>query len=178
MNLWLRLFRVLLTSFFRPRLGFLEEGALRFRVSPLDLDVNLHMTNSRYLALMDLGRLDMIARSGLWRPMLRGRWSPVIAASQLRFRRPLAPFRPILLRTRLLTWDEKWLYIEHRIEAGGELACHAVVRAAFVRARKVVPPEEIAVSVGFDAAPPPAPGWLDAWRELDRFSECLSVSTG
>lgn len=168
MNLWFRLIGVVLASMFRPRLGFLDESVLRFRVWPLDLDVNLHMTNSRYLALMDVGRVDMLARSGLWRHMLRERWSPVVAAAFVRFRKPLALLQPIILRSRLITWDEKWMYFDQRVEVEGAVACHAVFRTAFVHDRKVVPPEDIAARIGTSMSPPEGPVWLDAWRAFDQ----------
>lgn len=167
MNLWLRLLWVLLSSFFRPRLGFTDQSTLAFRVMPHDLDINIHMTNARYLALMDLGRMDLIIRSGMWRQVFRERWQAVIGASLVRYRRPLKPFQAFTLTTRLLAWDEKWLYIEHRIEADGILACQTIVRGAFVRSGGVVPPADVAAAVGFAGQPPVLPDWVGAWRQLD-----------
>ena len=46
-------------------LGFLDESAIRLRVWPNDLDANLHMNNSRYLLAMDLGRWELVMRTGL-----------------------------------------------------------------------------------------------------------------
>ena len=51
-----------------PRIGLLDESAVGFRVLPGDLDVNVHLNNGRYLALMDLGRFDLLIRGGLLRP--------------------------------------------------------------------------------------------------------------
>lgn len=167
MNLWLRLLRVFIASLFRPRLGFTEASVLRFRVMPHDLDINIHMNNARYFALMDLGRFDLIARCGLWRPVLKHRWQPVLGAALVRFRRPLRPFQPLTLTSRLLAWDEKWLYIEHRIESEGVLACHTIVRGAFVGAEGVVPPGRIIDALGLAEPSPALPPWVEAWRGLD-----------
>lgn len=171
MNLWFRLLRVFITSLFRPRLGFTDESVLRFRVMPHDLDINIHMNNARYFALMDLGRFDLIARCGLWRLVVRHRWQPVIGAALVRFRRPLRPFQPLSLTSRLLGWDEKWLYIEHRIDSNGMLACHTVVRGAFVGAEGVVPPAELTRALGHAEPPPPLPDWIARWRDLDAAME-------
>lgn len=167
MNLWLRLLRVLIAAIFRPALGITGESALRFRVMPHDLDINVHMNNARYIALMDLGRLDLIVRCGIWRPVLRQRWQAVIGASLVRYRRPLRPFQAFTLKTRLLTWDEKWLYIEHRIEADGVLACQTIVRGAFLHSGGVVPPDRVAQAVGFTGIRPVIPAWVATWRDLD-----------
>ncbi len=71
MNLIFRLLGLLLTTRWRGRLGPLEESVLKLRVWPVDLDVNLHMNNGRYLSVMDLNRVDVILRTGLLLPLLR-----------------------------------------------------------------------------------------------------------
>lgn len=167
MNLWLRLLRVLIASFFRPRLDFTDTSELHFRVMPHDLDINIHMNNARYFALMDLGRFDLIVRSGLWRTMLRDRRQAVIGSALVRFRRPLKPFQPVTLTSRLLCWDEKWLYIEHRLDSKGVLACHTVVRGAFVGAGGVVPPTVIVAALGSSKTSPPLPAWIAAWTQAE-----------
>ncbi len=167
MNLWLRLLWVALASFFRPRLGYLDESVLSFRVMPHDLDINLHMNNARYLALMDLGRTDMVLRTPLWRLVLGQRLQPVIASANVRFRRPLKPFQRFCLRSRLLAWDGRWLYIQHLIEADGAVACQAVVRGALLRRGSVVPPAQLAEAVGYAGPAPAVPAWVDQLRDLD-----------
>lgn len=167
MNLWFRMLGVLIASIVGRRLGIFGQSTLSFRVWPHDLDINVHMNNARYLALMDLGRLDLIVRCGLWRGVLKSHWQPVIGGSLVRYRRPLRPFQAFLLRSRLLTWDDRWLYIEHRIEADGVLACHTVVRGAFVGKMGIVPPDEVVALSGGVPIPPPVPGWVAAWREAE-----------
>lgn len=168
MNLWLRVLAVLIRTVFRPRLGFDGVSLLPFRVWPHDLDINIHMNNARYMALMDLGRLDLIVRCGLWRVVARHHWQPVIGAALVRFRRPLKPFQRFQLVTRLMAWDQKWIYLEHRIEADGVVACHAVVRGAFVQRGNVIPPAQVAAAVGHDQPSPPLPDWIASWRDTDR----------
>jgi acyl-CoA thioesterase FadM len=167
MNLWFRLLKVLVAAFFRPRLALTDESRLQFRVWPNDLDINVHMNNARYLALMDLGRLDLIARSGMWRPVLRRHWQAVIGGALVRYRRPLKPFQRFTLRSRLLCWDERWIYIEHRIEADGVPACLTLVRGAFLSGGAIVPPAEVAAAAGFAGGAPEVPAWVSQWRATD-----------
>jgi acyl-CoA thioesterase FadM len=54
---------VLIATLRRGPLDLLGESVVRFRVWPGDLDFNLHMNNGRYLTLMGLGRLDLMARA-------------------------------------------------------------------------------------------------------------------
>lgn len=136
MNLWFRLLWLLVTSPFRPRLmppG--EASLLAFRVWPHDLDTSLHMNNGRYWSLMDLGRTDLMLRTGLWRAVLRHRWVPVVNAGTIRFRRELRLFRPFRIETAILCWNESWLVMQHRVLSRGRdgaeiVAAHALVRAA------------------------------------------------
>jgi len=75
MNLYLRLFVLSLLVRFRPRVSIWVGSRTPFRVLPNDLDVNRHMNNARYLAFCDLGRLDLMIRSGYWKE-ITGREHP------------------------------------------------------------------------------------------------------
>lgn len=52
----LRFFLTLLGAGRRLPLDLLDASVVGFRVWPTDLDINLHMTNARYLSVMDAGR--------------------------------------------------------------------------------------------------------------------------
>lgn len=153
---------------FRPRLGLYDASALGFRVMPPDLDYNIHMNNARYLSLMDVGRVDLIVRTRMWRAMWQNRWQAVIAGSIVRYRRPLKPFQRMELTSRLIGWDDKWFYIDHRIAAGAVLACQAVMRGAFLDARGMLAPVVLAQAMGVSTVAPALPGWIGAWHDADR----------
>lgn len=163
-----RMLGTALAAPFRPRLGLLGVSRLTFRVLPNDLDYNVHMNNARYLALMDVGRVDLILRTGLWRAMWRHHWQAVIAGSIVRYRRPLRPFQRMELVSRLIGWDERWFYIEHRIAAGTVLTCQSMVRGAFIGSEGMVAPAQMASALGGLSVAPKLPGWIAAWREADR----------
>jgi len=113
MNLWLRLLRVLLASRFAALLPMPGGvSVLHFRVMPHDLDLALHMNNGRYLTIMDLGRLDMMARAGLLRAVLKHGWTPIASAIKIRYRRELKLFERFRLETRLLYWDDHSVVME------------------------------------------------------------------
>ncbi len=67
----------------------LATSVLQLRVWPNDLDVNLHMNNGRYLTVMDLGRMDLLVRAGLWGPLLCHRWTALLGGATIRYKRPL-----------------------------------------------------------------------------------------
>ena len=115
MRLRLRLFLILISSLWRKRMGFLDESILNFRVLPNDVDVR-KMTNDRFIALMDLGRMDMAFRVGLLRPMIKRKWGPSATYDTIRFRYYLKIFQKYKLRTRIIFWDEKTFYFEQQFE--------------------------------------------------------------
>jgi acyl-CoA thioesterase FadM len=121
MNLWLRLLRCLLSAFFgRPLDPDKGISRLTFRVWPHDLDPSLHMNNGRYLTLMDLGRLDVMARSGLLRAAWRHGWTPIASGIQIRYRRELRLWQSFRIETRLVAWQTHLVVMEQRfvIETG------------------------------------------------------------
>ena len=166
MNLYLRLIRVVLAALFGRRIGVFDDSVVAFRVWPNDLDLNLHLNNGRYLTVMDLGRTDLMIRAGLVGIIRRQGWMPVIAAVTIRYRRSIPAFARYSLRSRLLGWDEKWLYLEQSFEdASGAAAAHAVVKAAFRRRGGAVPTAEIAAAFGWQGAAPDLPAYVLALRD-------------
>jgi acyl-CoA thioesterase FadM len=136
MNLWFRLLCVLLAAPWRsrldPRTGI---SRLSFRVLPHDLDANLHMNNGRYLTIMDLGRIDFVLRSGLWRPLWRNGWAPIASAVVIRFRRELRPFEAYWLDTRIVAWSDTTAVMEQtfmpKSGRSGQAAARALMKAGF-----------------------------------------------
>lgn len=164
MNLFFRLLKTLLLYFLRPRrMDVLGESVVSFRVWPNDLDTNLHMNNGRYMTLLDLGRLDLLLRVGLARKTFGRRWYPVLAAVQLRYRKPLNLFQKFRIRTRIVTWDEKFVYLEQRISKGDRLLTHAYLKGAFVGPQGTVPMTEVVALMGTVPEPPPLPPAFVAW---------------
>ncbi|HKP96209.1 MAG TPA: acyl-CoA thioesterase [Fibrobacteria bacterium] len=168
MNLLFRLFKTLLLHLLHPaRRDLFAESAVRFRVWPNDLDTNLHMNNGRYLTLMDLGRLDLLLGIGAVPIVLKNKWYPVLAGTQIRFRRPLNLFQRFEIRTRIVTWDSKWVFLEQKILRRGELALHAYLKGVFVGPGGSVPITELLALMGNREAPPPMPAGLAAWLEAE-----------
>ncbi len=172
MNLLLRLLWLLLTSRWRPQQGLMETATLRMRVLPSDLDLNRHLTNSRYLSFMDLGRTELMLRTGLLRPVMQRRWLPVVSTTSLRFRREIGPFERFHLNTRLLGWDEKWFYMEQRFETQKGVAAVGVVKGLFKGAEGPVPTEKLLALVGHDLPTSRTP-LLDM---IDEFEQQLTQS--
>lgn len=167
MNLLYRLMRILFQSWRRESIGFFDPSVVTFRVLLNDLDLNMHMTNSRYLAVMDLGRVDLLIRTGLGRFFISDKWQAVLGVAHIRFRRPLRLFQKYTLTTRIVGVDEKWSYIEQRFESDGQLIAHALVRGIFARNGKSIPVEDIVEKLGLPKTMEPLSTVLQQWKDLD-----------
>jgi len=164
----LRLCLTLATGFFKPRLGLFDECSLAFRVWPNDIDVNLHLTNSRYLRAMDLGRWDYGMRVRLWIQMARRRWFPLLGSATLRFRKGLEPFQRYELRTQLVAWDEKWCWFEQRFCVGDAVYAVGRVKVLFRGPQGNVPTAELFAACGTPDAPAQAlPENIRLWRDAE-----------
>jgi acyl-CoA thioesterase FadM len=157
----------LLKSRFRRRVGILDDCIIAMRVWPNDLDLNMHVNGGRYLSLMDIGRVEILARTRMLRPVLKRGWRPMVGATFIRYRRSLLPFERFTVRSHIVCWDEKWLYFEHSIERRGAVVCHAYVRG-LMRGREgnVAPRELLALAGKEGVQSPPMPEAIERWRAL------------
>lgn len=172
MNLYIRVFLLFVRALFKPRLSdVLSLSTLRFYVLPNDLDFNGHMNNGRYLTIMDLGRLDLILRTGLMRMMLKQKSVPVLGSAKIRYRLPLMPFEPFDLHTRIVGWDEKWMYIEQRFikakgDKAGQVAAIAVLKGSFFnqKTKSTIPTQDVLKMIGSGQISPQLPEHIIAWQ--------------
>ena len=132
MNLYLRLILVLLRARFGNAVDPLDVVRTPFRVWPHDLDLNGHMNNGRYATLMDLGRVDLMARAGLLGRILAAKMHSVVTAQHLLYRRSLAPFRTFILETQVIGWDDRFVYIEQRFLREDALCARGIMQALFL----------------------------------------------
>ena len=167
MSILFRFLIELVAGFLRPKLGFDGVSILNGRVWPIDLDINIHMNNARYLSVMDLGRVDFIIRTGVWRLMRYEGLAPVVGGCMVRYRRQLLPFQKYELRTRLIGWDERWAYVEQSMTCKQGIACLAIQRTGFVKNGKLVTPAELAASLHYHGPDVTPPAWVTAWNESE-----------
>lgn len=176
MNLWLRLLRVLISGIRRERLELpYDISRLWFRVWFHDLDTSLHMNNGRYLTLMDLGRLDLMVRSGLVKTALKKRWTPIASTIAIRFKREVRLFGRFRMESRIVGWDDTQVLIEQTtyIESGrhrGQIASHALFKGGLYERhnKRFVPIDELMAAIGVDAPSPPLSLEAETFLAADR----------
>jgi acyl-CoA thioesterase FadM len=183
MNLYFRLLYVLIASFFKSKTkDIFQTYHLSFRVLPNDMDVNGHMNNGRYATLMDLGRIDMVLRNGLMKVMHKNKCVPVLASLQMRFRLPLFLWQRYDLQTKVICWDEKWVFMEQRfiITTGkkkGAVAAIGLLKGSFydTKAKQTVPTQDLLEIIGVQDKSPAFPDHIQKWiRAEESLKDSLS----
>ena len=164
MHLLLRTLRLLVTSRRRPALSLWDASSLPLRVLPTDIDIALHVNNGMYFSLMDLGRFDLMVRSGAWDRMRARGWSPVVGLETIAFRRSLQLWQRYSIETRIIGTDEKAIFFEQRMVAGGEVYARAYIATRLLSRSGPVPNDEILAEVGEPPSDLVLPEFLHTWR--------------
>ena len=164
MNLFFRTLLQLLRSRRAPTLDSHDVGRIRFRVLPTDLDLLGHMNNGVYLSIMDLGRMDLMVRSGAWATLQREGYYPVATATTMAYRKSLQPWQRFTLETRIVGLDDKAVYVEQRFVVKGEIYARGFMRGRFLKKTGgTVDMADLVRVLGIEGTAPELPNWLSAW---------------
>ena len=155
----------LLARFRRP-LGMWDVGFRTFRVLPTDLDVLRHMNNGVYLSILDIARLDLMVRSGVWKELSARGWYPVVVSETISFRRSLQLWQKFDVETRVLGVDAKAVFVEQRFVVKGEIFARAFMRGRFLKkSGGTVSMAELSEALGVDTSEVTLPAWLARWSD-------------
>ena len=168
MNLLFRLLWMVMGTLFKKRIDMLGELVTHRRVLPTDLDINFHMNNGRYMTLTDIERMELLLRSGAWKQLRKNKWLPVLGGNMISFRKSLSPFEQYSIHTKIICWDEKWLYIMHTFKRRNEVAAINIVRGAFVGKQGRVPIAQMLKLLGITQESPPCPDYIADWEKADK----------
>jgi acyl-CoA thioesterase FadM len=174
MNLWLRLIFVVVRAIFRSKANLFDTTVLRLRVLPNDLDFNGHVNNGRYLALADLGRLDYVIRTGSAAIAIKLKALPIVGDAMGKFRKDLRPFEGYELHTRLLGWNDKWTFMEHRFVRSGRVCAVVVMRGLFLSRSGRIAPTDFLRALNLSLSAPALAPSVQEWSDCcDHMAEAL-----
>jgi acyl-CoA thioesterase FadM len=141
-----------------------DVGRIRVTTLPTDIDVLRHMNNGRYLSLFDLGRWDLLGRTGMTDAMKRNGWYAVVSAETVTFRKSLELWQRFDVESRLLGHDDKAIYLEHRAVVDGEIYARAIIRARMLkRSGGTLSHHELFAAVGRPEGLPDVEPWVHEW---------------
>ena len=169
MSFLLRFIKIWILSMFRRKDHLpLDDSIIHLRVWPNDLDLNIHVNNGRYLTLMDLGRMDLMFRSGAMRLWLAHGWQPLVGTSMCRHFKALKVFQKFDLETRVLGWDEKWIYFEQRFTSKGQLYALGLVKGLMAGPKGPVPIADVFHILHIKHTSPVLPEYVTDWLKAER----------
>jgi acyl-CoA thioesterase FadM len=141
-----------------------EVSRIRLTTLPTDIDILRHMNNGRYLSLFDLGRWDLLVRTGIWDAMNDHGWYAVVSAETITFRKSLQLWQRFDVESRMLGHDDRAVYMEHRAVVGGEVYARAIVRARMLkRSGGTLSHDELFAAVGRPEGVPDVEPWVHEW---------------
>ncbi len=150
-----------------PRLGLFDTHVSHHICWPWDIDLWLELNNGRTLTLFDLGRMVLFRRTGILDVMRQRRWGGTVAGASVRYRRRVAAFDRIEMRSRIAGWDERFFYLDQSMWRDGDCTGQALVRSAVVTKGRMVPMAEAAGALGHPGDRPDLPRWIAAWAQAD-----------
>jgi len=174
MRLRLRFLLLIISSLWRKPMEPLDESVLNLRVLPNDVDVT-RVTSDRYTALTDLGRLDMMLRLGLFRTMLKRRWAPVSRINTIRFRYSLKLFQKYQLRSRVVYWDDTWIYFEHHFQRKGRTIALSFGQSQYRGPQGLVPTSEVIAALRQPVERVPKPEIIANMEEAEKLIKAKQV---
>lgn len=166
MTLYFRLLIIMFKILFSPKRYPLDISISNFRVLPLDCDLNFHLTSARYLAFIEAATIYHMGQMGVLSKLLKRGCFPINANYDVTFIRPIKPFEKIRVISRIVTWDDKYWYKEHRFEVDGELRAFGMVRGVVVCKKVVTSMGEIMAITGEELITPDVPEAVLKWEKF------------
>ena len=157
---WLRLIRVGFGLLGAPRVDLLATTRITLRVWPNDLDLNFHVNNGRYLALADIGRMHWFVSTGVLAIARQEKMFPVVGDAIAKFRRDLKVFESFEIHTRLMGWNHKWGFLEHRFVRNHRVIGVVAIRGIFNGPKGTLDPAALLAGLAHSSPspiPPPGP---------------------
>ena len=127
---------------------------------PWDLDVWLELNNGRTLTIFDLGRVPLVRRVGLHGILKKNNWSFTVAGSSIRYQRKISVFDKLKMHSRIIGWDNRFLYVTQTILRSGTPTTNVLIRVAIVSSQGIVSPEKVIHALDNKIANPNLPVWI------------------
>ena len=166
MNLWLRVMVIGIFAYFRKKISANQTGTTHFYGMPHDVDINIHLNNGRYFEIMDLGRLDLTIRIGIFRDFFLNKWQPLVTSSMIRYHRSLVLFSKYQLNTKIIGIDQKFIYIQQDFIRRDELHARGVIKDCIVKNGQIIEPTMIQKKLGIDFKTE-IPDWIKTWEDTN-----------
>lgn len=132
-------------------------SVMPIRIRLWDCDTNGHVNNARYLSLLDWARFKLFVEQDLW-SLMGKRYYPIVQSLEVSYIKSVLPHDLCVIQSQILSWDDKYLYIDHQFYVKEQLCTHARCRVAVFEGR-----QQRQALLRLLATPPKRPESLDLW---------------
>lgn len=175
---WLRLLLALISARYKTKLVGTETVRKSFRVWLTDIDVSV-MNHAAIMTVLETGRLDLMVRSGFFKVASENKWFFPSQAISVQFYRPLKVFQKAVIHTRISYVDDKWIYVEQKIERNQKLVAACIVKNTIKKGRDTVPTSKIMEALEIEGVPTDRYPMLEAYElETNQMNARLKVPWG
>ena len=149
---WIRLLLAMLSAKFKNKLVGTETVCKPFRVWLTDIDVSV-MNHAAIMTVLETGRLDLMVRSNFFKVASKNKWFFPSQAISIQFYRPLKVFQKAEIYTRISYMDDKWIYVEQKIERQGKIVAACLVKNTIKKGRETIPTSKIMEALNITQVP-------------------------
>lgn len=164
-----RRFRILWTfwrAFFRTKITALDESLMPLRVCFAEIDVR-RLNHSFFTFYGEVARLDFMIRCQLMGWMWKEKAYTVIASESIRYLKPVSIFEKLNVRTKLICWDEKWMYAQHIFESREGIVAVMILKGLFTSPKGIVPTADVLRAIHLPSESPAFPDMVRQWQESE-----------
>lgn len=149
------------------KLTFNDSSVIHFYCRPWDIDMFQELNNGRALTLFDLGRFDLATRTPLMKLLKANNWGLVVAGSTVRYRKRIRMFDKIEMHTKMIGFDDRWVYLSQSMWVKGEPCSSALLRTGITSKGKVINPQESQKMMGIENLELERSEWLERWTDSE-----------
>ena len=156
---WYTILKILVLKNIQSEVLYNQTITRRFRVGLFDCDGLRVMTASKYPVYMDFIRWELIARSKLFKAVVKRGLAPTLGSQKLIYRKPLKLWTKFNLTLKIAGSDDKWVYHIHHFEQNNEIKAMGITRSLIWKKDVPTALADIMKDVGATETLPP-PKWV------------------
>jgi len=126
---WYTLLKIFVLKNFQKEVTYNQTIRRTFRVGPFDCDGLRVMTAAKYPVYMDFVRWELIARSKLFKAIVKSGLAPTLGSQKIIYRKPLKIWSKFDVVLESVGTDDKWIYNVHYFEQEKEVKAIGITRA-------------------------------------------------
>lgn len=159
-------------------LNLFQAARSKHRVGLLDIDLNFHLNNAKYLKFMDKARFQHALDSGLALRMLQLRWNSVVANIEISYVRSLMPWQRFQVDTEMVGWDDKYFYVKQTFRVKDQVYAVALTRQVILVKGRPIDLNDAFAKLASDTPSPSLPDSVEAWKALIQHKKQESLNAG